>query len=64
MKIQSLSRVVLSAAFIGGMTTLPATTAFAQEGARSVGQGLKCYTAAVVQSNGTVKYQQVCYKSI
>ena len=37
---------------------------FAQEGARSVGQGLKCSQRLVPQADGTLKLQQVCYKSI
>ncbi len=50
------------------LTTLailaPATASAREGGARSVGKGIKCYTAGVVQANGTVKYQQVCYKGV
>jgi hypothetical protein len=39
-------------------------SASASEGAQSAGHGLKCYTAAVVQPNGTVRYERICYKGI
>lgn len=59
-----ITRVLAASAFVVSMTTLPVTSAIAQEGAQSVGKGLKCYTAAIVQANGTVSYQRVCYKAI
>jgi hypothetical protein len=40
------------------------SVSMAREGAPSVGHGIKCYTTAVQQPNGTVTYQQVCYKAI
>ncbi len=46
------------------MAALSPLSVSAREGAQSVGQGLKCYTAAIPQANGTVKYQRVCYKGV
>ena len=46
------------------LASIAPVTANAQEGARSVGKGMKCSTRAVLQADATVKYQQVCYKSI
>lgn len=56
------SRTAIVAAFISAMAVLAAPSAMAREGAQSVGGGIKCYTAAVVQADGSVKYQRVCYK--
>ena len=58
------SRSVVVAAFISAVAVLAAPAAMAREGAQSVGGGIKCYTAAVVQADGTVKYQRVCYKGV
>jgi uncharacterized membrane protein len=55
---------VLTAALITVLATLAPVSTWAREGAQSVGQGLKCYTAAVLQADGSVKYQRVCYKGI
>jgi uncharacterized membrane protein len=55
---------MLAAALLTALATLAPVTASAREGAQSVGQGIKCYTAAVVQADGTVKYQRVCYKGV
>lgn len=46
------------------LAALVPQSAFAREGAQSVGKGIKCYTAAVAQADGTVKYQRVCYKGV
>jgi len=46
------------------LAALAPASASAREGAQSVGQGLKCYTAAVLQANGTVKYERICYKGV
>jgi hypothetical protein len=62
-KIISTSTLI-AAILIAGLTVLTPVTASAREGAQSVGKGIKCYTAAVMQTNGTLKYQRVCYKSI
>jgi hypothetical protein len=43
---------------------VPATASAREGSARSVGQGIKCRTGAVLQADGTVKYQQVCYKGV
>ena len=45
-------------------TLLAAAPAFAQEGARSVGHGIKCRQSMVKQADGTYRVQQVCYKSV
>lgn len=59
------TRILLAAAAIATMAaTLAPATAQAREGAQSVGKGIKCYTGAVVQADGTVKYQRICYKSV
>lgn len=42
----------------------PATAAAREGSARSVGKGIKCRTGAVLQADGTVKYQQICYKGV
>jgi hypothetical protein len=42
----------------------PATASAREGSARSIGQGVKCRTGAVLQADGTVKYQQVCYKGV
>jgi uncharacterized membrane protein len=59
-----IAKSLVAASFISAVAALAPSVAFAQEGARSVGKGMKCYTAAVTQANGTVKIQQVCYKAI
>jgi uncharacterized membrane protein len=58
------SSSMLAAALLTALATMAPVTASAREGAQSVGQGIKCYTAAVVQADGTVKYQRVCYKGV
>jgi len=56
--------ITLIAAALTAMAALAPVTASAREGAQSVGGGIKCYTAAVAQADGTVKIQRVCYKGI
>ena len=51
-------------AFVVVMAALAPHTAQAREGAQSTGHGIKCYTAAVTQPDGKVKYQRVCYKGV
>ncbi len=46
------------------MATLAPVVASAREGAQSIGHGIKCYTAAIPQADGTVKYQRICYKGV
>lgn len=58
------STSLIAATLLTAMVALAPATASARDGARSVGGGIKCYTAAVVQADGTVKYQQVCYKGV
>ena len=60
MRTSISSRAAIVAAFIGAVSILAAPAAMARSG--SVGGGLKCYTAAVTQADGTIKYQRVCYK--
>lgn len=58
------SRALLAAALVSTLAALAPATAMAREGARSVGGGLKCYTTAVKQADGTITYEQICYKGI
>jgi hypothetical protein len=58
------SRALVAATFIACVAALAPTVASAQEGARSVGKGIKCRQSVVLQADGTYKVQQVCYKSI
>lgn len=59
-----MSKKLVSTTLIA-MTLLTGTSIlFAQEGARSVGKGIKCSQRFVPQADGTLKLQQVCYKSI
>jgi uncharacterized membrane protein len=63
--IKSLSpRILLAAALVSVLTALAPASVMAREGAQSVGHGIKCYTAAIVNADGTVTYKQICYKSI
>ncbi len=64
MRSSIASTAMLAATLLTALATLAPVTASAREGAQSVGQGIKCYTAAVVQADGTVKYQRVCYKGV
>ena len=50
--------------FITAVGALAPATAMAREGAQSVGKGLKCYTMAVKQPDGTITYELICYKGI
>jgi ABC-type phosphate transport system substrate-binding protein len=58
------SRALVAATFIACMAALAPTAASAQEGARSVGHGIKCRQSVVLQADGSYKVQQVCYKSV
>jgi len=57
------TQATVAVALVMAAALAPATS-MAREGATPVGHGLKCYTAAVPQADGTVKYQQVCYKGV
>jgi hypothetical protein len=59
------TQATVAAVLVMAAALAPATS-MAREGSssRSVGKGIKCYTAAVPQADGTVKYQQVCYKGV
>lgn len=59
----STQKITAALAIIGFSLTLGASVATAREGARSVGKGMKCYTAATQTATG-VQYKQVCYKSV
>lgn len=56
------TRVLLATAFVTALAALAPTAAMARNAASGVGHGMKCHTAAVLQADGTVKYQRVCYK--
>lgn len=60
----SIATTSFLAALLTAVAALAPVTASAREGAQSVGKGIKCYTAAVVQADGSVKYQRVCYKGV
>ncbi len=61
---KSLTSSALIAATLLSLAALAPTAATASEGARSVGQGMKCSTRAMTNPDGTVTYYQYCYKSI
>lgn len=61
MRKAPLSATLFAVVLMAAMSPLSVS---AREGAQSVGQGIKCYTAAVLQPDGTVKYQRVCYKGV
>ena len=56
------TRVLLATAFVTALAALTPTAAMARNSASGVGNGMKCYTAAVPQADGTVQYQRICYK--
>ena len=62
-RITQTLAATLSAALLAAATMAP-VAAHAREGAQSVGKGMKCYTAARQNADGTVSYQRVCYKSV
>jgi cytochrome c5 len=56
---------ILPVAAALALTALAPSLAVAREGsARSVGHGIKCYTAAVTGADGKVTYTRVCYKGV
>lgn len=61
MRKAPLSITLIAVALTAALLPLSAS---AREGAQSIGGGIKCYTAAVLQADGTVKYQRVCYKGV
>jgi len=56
------TRVLLATAFVTALAALAPTAAMARNSASGVGNGLKCQTVPVLQADGTVKYQRICYK--
>lgn len=64
MKKSATSTVLGLAAIVTGIALLAPLNAMAREGGTSVGHGIKCYTIAVPQANGTVLYQRVCRKGV
>ena len=58
------SSSLIAASLLTALAMMAPVTAAAREGAQSVGNGIKCYTAAFPQADGTVKYQRVCYKGV
>ncbi len=55
---------IIASICASAMLLAASNVVIAQEGARSVGKGLKCSQRLVPQTDGTLKLQQVCYKSI
>jgi uncharacterized membrane protein len=64
MRTTLTSTSLIAASLLTALAILAPVTAAAREGAQSVGNGIKCYTAAVPQADGTVKYQRICYKGV
>lgn len=64
MRTTTISRALLALACVVSILGLAPVTASAREGARSVGGGIKCYTAYLQQADGSYKYTQVCYKGV
>ena len=64
MRNSFVSRVLAATACLVALGALAPSVAQAREGAQSVGGGIKCYTAAVLQADGTYKIQRVCYKGV
>ena len=62
--MSSAKRVSVLLLSLSILATAFATEAVAQEGARSVGKGIKCSQRFVPQPDGSLKLMQVCYKSI
>ncbi len=61
MRRAAISLVLTSTVLVAALAPVVAS---AREGAQSIGHGIKCYTAAVLQADGTVKYQRICYKGV
>lgn len=60
MRTNFTSTSLIAATLLTALAVMAPVTAAARSG--SVGGGIKCYTAAVPQADGTVKYQRICYK--
>lgn len=60
----SFARLALPVLATLAVGVLSPSLALAREGAQSVGHGIKCYTAAVTNADGTVTYTRVCYKGV
>ena len=61
---KTISLSLIAAFAVAALSTFAPLTASAREGARSVGHGLKCYTAYIQNDDGTYSWQQVCYKGV
>jgi exo-beta-1,3-glucanase (GH17 family) len=56
---------IVATALLFAISALAPLTASAREGgARSIGNGVKCYNASVLQANGTYKIERVCRKGV
>ncbi len=65
MRNSIISRSLLASAFVVCLVSMASTAAMAREGnARSIGNGVKCRSQAVLQADGTYKVQQVCRKGV
>jgi uncharacterized membrane protein len=64
MRTKFTTTSLIAATLLTALAAMAPVTATAREGAQSVGKGIKCYTAAVPQADGTVKYQRICYKGV
>ena len=55
---------VVLATLASALLAFAPITASAREGARSVGNGIKCYTAYTQNADGTYSWKQICYKGV
>lgn len=62
MRKASISATLIAVVLMAALSPLSASAR--EGGARSIGNGVKCYTAGVLQANGTVKYERVCRKGV
>ncbi len=60
----TITRILVASTVVAATISLTPTLAMAREGAQSVGKGIKCYQASVLQSNGTYQVKRICYKGV
>lgn len=62
---QLLNTSTLLAIILSSVTAFAPLSASAREGSvRSVGKGIKCYTAYTQNADGTYSWKQICYKGV
>ena len=60
----TITRILVATTVAAATISLTPTLAMAREGAQSVGKGIKCYQASVLQPNGTYQVKRICYKGV